>query len=134
MFILFILSVLADNIELYKSKFKVLHCFGQIIPSNKLKVHNSLKISFPGYHLLVYSEISPGHLFFYDSAVYFGNRPAIPIRIDYEFKYFGVAMLEVWVFALYCVALGLTSFYFTWLFFRYLDKEKKVPAFVQYFL
>lgn len=95
-FFTFIIFVSTDNIEIATSDFDYLIINKKIINAKKLKNCNSIKISYKGTSIYKLKEIRPRIFYLKDITVYYKKPKDKKIRIDYEYKYFGL-ILDAWI-------------------------------------
>ncbi|ADM12543.1 uncharacterized protein Eint_110430 [Encephalitozoon intestinalis ATCC 50506] len=98
MFLLFLVFVFADNIEISRSSFDTLKVGNTYISSasHGASTWNSLKISFPGYYRYDVVEYEPRRFELVDVTQYFGETEKMVFRVDFETKYYGL-IPDAWV-------------------------------------
>ncbi|KAG5858679.1 hypothetical protein KMI_12g18420 [Encephalitozoon hellem] len=93
MLFFFLVSVVADNVEIPRHSFDTLKVGNAYISSSQKGASptwNSIKISFPGYYRYDIKENEPRKLELVDSTQYFGEKEEMQFRVDFETKYCGL--------------------------------------------
>lgn len=107
---LLLIFVYSDNIEVSTSDFDFLIIGKKVICSKRLKNCNSIKISYQGTSIYKLKEIKPKIFYLNDVTIYYKKPKNNKIRIDYEYKYFGL-ILDAWIMS-FVISLILIYFMF----------------------
>jgi hypothetical protein len=96
MIVLYILSIVADNIEISTNDFDYLLIGRKLISKADLKEFNSVKISYPGTSIYKLKPLKPRIFYLKDVTKYFKKDESRFVRIDYEYKYLGL-VIDAWI-------------------------------------
>lgn len=120
-----IFFVFCDNIEISTSSFDEIHLDNTIIYSNQIKSFNWVKLSHLGNSIYSLEETKPRIFKIKDLTVYFKDKAPAQIRIDFEYKIFGIERF-VYRFIIYNIYVSIFSFGIIALIFRNMKLFKKI--------
>lgn len=99
-FCLLLILAFCDNIEISVADFDTIYYENSKLYSKDIAKYNSVKISHPGTSILRLKKIGPKIYQLVDTSVYLKHKINPMIRIDLEYKVYGLEVF-VWKFLAY---------------------------------